>query len=260
VVLAIVAFACSACEPPAARKPIDMTPIGTVPNVERRATEEGDASVTTPNSGTPGPRKASPCVGGDFVALDETLRNCEVPMPASTELPSSLRDKLEVTVAASTLAVVQGGRMDLTVTFRNKSSEPLPLYFSGNRFPHFEVEALDAKGHRADVPAGKTPAWPKGTGPSASVPEKAWRVTLAGGASGKIKISWDAAKTKWAPEKANGWERPGFPRAMAGPLSPGKYTLRIGVPLVRGGLDALKIAIRVTPSGAGSQASMVQSR
>jgi hypothetical protein len=260
VVLAIAAFACSACASPPARKPIDMTPIGTVPNVERRATEEDDASVTTPNSGTPGPRKASPCAGGDFAALDETLRNCEVPMPSSAELPSNLRDKLEITVVASTLAVVQGGHVDLTVTFRNKSNEPLPLYFSGNHAPHFEVEALDTKGRRADLPAGKSPAWPKGAGPSALLNEKAWRVTLAGGASGQIKISWDAVKTRWAPEKANEWERPGFPRAVAGSLSPGKYTLRIDVPLVRGGLEAPKIAIRVTHQGSASAASMVRTR
>ncbi|MCL2724125.1 MAG: hypothetical protein FWD69_06765 [Polyangiaceae bacterium] len=237
----------SACSPPTAHKPLVMEPIGTVPNVERRVVDEGNASVTTPNSGTPNPWKGPSCTGGDFDALDETLRQCEVPIPTSAELPASLRDKLEVRMASSTSTVVRGEHLDLTVTLHNKSNGSLPLYFSGNTFPHFEVEAVDARGRRVDMPPGRPPPWPRGMTPS-SHDEKAWRVTLAAGASGKIKVSWDAAKMKWAPDKAAGWDGSGYPRAAAGRLPPGRYTLRPVLPLLgtsARGVEMPKVTIDV---------------
>src|SRR5205823_934345 len=112
--------------------------------------------------------------------------------------------------------ITPGGRVDVTVTLRNKSNEPLTLWFSGDPTPRFEVEALDAKGKRVDVPSGKQPAWPKGTAPP-SRDVKGSRYTLEKGGSARLKLLWDASKWKWAPERAKTWEGRGFPREKSGP-------------------------------------------
>lgn len=243
-----VASATLACATPAPRKPIEMEPIGTVPNVSRTVSEDEEATTTTPNSGTPNPLKQSACSGNSIESLDEVLRQCDVPMPKTAEIPSGMRDKLEVRVTPSTSSTTPGGRIELTVTFRNVSPDPLPLYFTGDPTPRFEVEAVDAKGKRADLPTGKAPPWPKGTNPPAR-DVKASRITLSSGGYAKVKIVWDAVKMRWAPEKAKTWEGRGYPRAGAGALAPGKYTLRFALPLIgvfeKGDFDLPKLLIEV---------------
>ena len=74
-------------------------------------------------------------------------------------------------------------------------------------------------------------------------------MTLAPGGTARVKIPWDAVKTRWAPEKAKTWEGRGYPRLPAGPLAPGKYVLRVVIPLVgvfeKGELDVPKLPIEV---------------
>src|SRR4051794_11327593 len=79
-IVALTALALG-CDPPPRRKPITMTPIGTVP-IATRTTEEPDGgTTTTPNSGTPSPEKEAACTGGDFDALDDALKQCDSKMP-----------------------------------------------------------------------------------------------------------------------------------------------------------------------------------
>jgi hypothetical protein len=225
------------------RKPIEMEPIGTVKNVQRAPVEDNsDASVTSPNSGTPNPATQTACSGSDFESLDEALRQCEAPMPKAADAPA-LKDKLEVRVTASTTSTTPGGRVDLQVILRNKSDASVVVYFTGDPNPRFEVEASDAKGKRADLPKEKWPGYPKGFKPEARE-AKAWKITLDKNGTARLKVTWDAVKTKWAPEKAKAWEGRGFPRSPAGGLAPGKYQLKVLLP-VYGDVDVPKVAVDV---------------
>jgi hypothetical protein len=239
------------CSPPPQRKPLEMEPIGTVRNTPRPAADDPDASTTTPNSSTPtgvATVSSGPCTGGDVELSDDAFHQCEAPMPKSLELPSGLRDKLEVKVTPSVTQVAGGGRVDLQIVLRNKSSDALPLWFNGEPTPRFEVEAVDAKSRRVDVPPGKPPAWPKGTSPPAREVHAA-KVTLDKGGTAHVHVTWDAVKMKWAPTQAKTWDGRGFPRTPAGSLPAGKYTLRVVVPIVgvieKNDLDVPKVTIEV---------------
>jgi hypothetical protein len=247
VTLALVAAvaAMSGCGPARQRKPVEMAPIGTVPVATRTVDEPDGGTTTTPNSGTPSPMKESTCAGDDFDALEEALKQCETKMPGASDVPSGMRDKLELRATSGAPSIAAGGHVDVTVTLKNKSSEPLALYFTGDPLPKFDVEAVDAKGRRVDLPSGKPPKTP--ALPTHDV--KASRITLGPGGSARVKIPWDAVKTRWAPEKMKSWDRRGYPRAAAGPLAAGKYTLRVVLPLVgvfeKGELEPPKLPIDV---------------
>lgn len=251
--LAFAALAAAACAPPPQRKPITMEPIGTVKNIPRTPDDPatpagGDGQVTTPNSGTPIPgTKEAACTGGDFEDLLESLKTCEVPSPKTSDIPPGYKDKLEIRVNASTLSITPGGRVDLTITFRNKSNDPLPLFFTLDPMLRIDFETSDAKGKRADTPSGKAP---KVTPPSTS---KTAKVVLVSTGTARIKIPWDAVKQKYAPERAAGWAGKGPPRAPAGALPLGKYTIKILIPMVgvfegKDALDAPKMPIEVSGS------------
>lgn len=233
------------CGPDKQRRPVEMAPIGTVPVATRTTEEPGAGTTTTPNSGTPSPMKEGACASDDFEVLDEALKQCDSKMPGAADVPSGMRDKLELRVTSGTPSIAGGGRVDVTVTFKNKSNEPLPLYFSGDPSPRFDIEAVDGKGRRVDLPSGKPPKTP--ALPSRDV--KASRITLAPGGTARVKIAWDAVKTRWAPEKIKTWDGRGYPRAAAGPLPAGKYTLRIVLPLLgvfeKGELEPPKLPIDV---------------
>lgn len=245
--LALQACLWIGCGPPKQRKPIEMAPIGTVPIIPRTPEESEGGTTTTPNSGTPSATKEAACTGADFAALEDALRKCDSSMPRPGEVPSGMRGKLDVRVTASTPTITPGGRVDLTVTLTNKSDEPLPLFFTGDPTPRFDVEALDSRGRRVDLPSGKPPKSP--AMPLRAV--KASRITLTKGGTARVKVPWDAVKTKWAPAKAkSGWEGRGYPRVPAGPLGRGKYTLRVVLPLVgvfeKGELELPKTSVEVT--------------
>ena len=243
--LATLGVSTTGCGAEKQRKPVEMAPIGTVKIATRTAVEPEGGTTTTPNSGTPPPMKEAACASDDFEALEDALRQCDAKMPGSADVPTGMRDKLELRVTSGTPSIAAGGRVDLTVTFKNKSNEPLPLYFTGDPSPKFDVEAVDSKGHRVDLPAGKPPKTP--ALPTREV--KASRITLAPGGTARVKIAWDAVKTRWAPEKVKTWDGRGYPRAPAGPLPAGKYTLRIVLPLVgvfeKGELEPPKVPVDV---------------
>lgn len=241
--LAVALAASSAgCTKPPQHKPIEMEPMGTVENVPKPEVDDTPGTTTTPNSGTPNAAKEAACTMTEVENLEVALQSCDVSMPKMSDVPS-VKDRLELKVTASTPSTAPGGRVDLVLTLRNKTSEPLPLYFTGDPNPHFDVEALDAKGRRADLPAGKWPGYPKGQKPETRE-VKAARITLDKNGTARVKLAWDAVKTKWAPDKTKTWEGRGYPRTPAGPLSPGKYTLRVVVPLL-GDVEPPKVTIDV---------------
>lgn len=235
--------ACTPNAPP--HKALEMQPIGTVRNDAAPPPTEGDGGFTTPNSATPAPSNEGPCVGSRFDSVEQALKQCEVPMPKSGEVPSGLHDKLDIQVSTNPSQAKPGGHLEVVVLFRNKTADPLSLYFTGDPTPRFDVEAVDAKGKRVDLPAGKPPKAPPSPGREA----KASRLTLSPAGTARVVLSWDAVKTKWAPEKMKTWEGRGFPRASAGPLPAGKYTLRVVLPLLglfeKGDADLPRVAISV---------------
>ncbi len=181
--------------------------------------------------------KKDECVGFDIANLEDVLGkvSCEEPNVNPTTMPAAdLKGKLAVTVAASPTTVPHGGKTDLVVTFSNKTKEPLTLHFRLDPVPRFEVEVYDTKKNkRADMPAGNPPPPPKGASAPPPSDPKAARLTIAGNGSARARISWEAVKTKWAPEKVRGTppER-GYPRSPAGPLPKGKYVVKVVTPLV----------------------------
>jgi hypothetical protein len=236
--------ALSACTTPLPRKQIETQSIGTLKNVPMPIEDNTPGTTTSPNSGTANVAKEAACTMTDVENLEDALRSCDVPMPKQSDLPQ-LKEKLELKVTASTPTTTPGGRVDLVLTLRNKSDAPLALYFTGDPSPRFDVEAYDAKGRaRVDLPAGKWPGYPKGFKPEARE-TKASRITLEKNGTARVKIAWDAVKLKWAPEKAKTWEGRGYPRTPAGPMPPGKYSLRAVVPLINE-VDAPRVEIEVT--------------
>lgn len=231
-----------ACAPPPARKALEMEPIGTLKNVPTTPlVDESDSAVTTPNSGTP-PPGSSACTSSDFDSLDDALKQCEVPMPRAAEVPS-VKDNLEVKMTAAPASTTPGGRIEVQITLRNKTSDPLALYFTGDPTPRFDLEAVDSKGRRVDLPPAKWPGYPKGAAPEPRE-AKAAKVTLDKNGTARIRVSWDAVKTKWAPERSKVWEGRGYPRIPAGPLGPGKYSLRAVLPLI-GDVETPKVPVLV---------------
>jgi hypothetical protein len=188
------------------------------------------------DGGAPGEKKDE-CVGFDIGNLEDLLLKsaCEEPnvKPDSMQ-PVDLKGKLEVSVSASPTRSAGGGKVDLLVTFANKSKEPLVLHFKIDPVPRFEIEVYDTKkSKRADVPAGPTPPPPKGATQPPPSEAKSARVTIAPNGSARARMPWEAVKMKWAPEKFRGTppER-GYPRAAAGPLPKGKYLVKVLTPLV----------------------------
>jgi hypothetical protein len=229
----VLLFLEAACPPPPQPpKKLEMEPIGTIKNIPTTAKDEGgDSGVTTPNSGTPSPG-SSACNASEFENLEETLKQCEVPLPRASEVPS-IKDKVEVKVAASPAKTTPGGRVEVLVTVRNKSSDTIPLYFTGDPVVRFEIEATDNKGRRVDLPTAKWPGYPKGHKPETRE-AKAAKITIEKGGTAKIKVQWDAVKTKWAPEQAKTWDGKGYPRIPSGPLGPGKYSVKVLLPWMGG--------------------------
>lgn len=234
------------CPPPHEPKKLEMEPIGTTKNVPTSTGDDpGDGGVVAPNSGTTaqnsgnGAGGSSVCSGADFDDLADTLKSCETSMPSK---PDGLKGKLEVKVTAVD-KTSPGGHVDLQVTLRNTSSEALNVYFTGTPYPQFDVEATDSKGKRVDLPPGRWPGYPKGFKPEAKE-AKASKVTIAKDGTAKLKVSWDAVKTKWAPERAKSWDGRGFPRSPDKPLGKGKYLLKVVLPLI-GDTDVPRVTVEV---------------
>ena len=199
-------------------------------------TAEGDKGGGDKGGGDKGGEKKDECVGFEIANLEDALMKvaCEESnVKPDSIAPIDLKGKLEVTVSASPTKPAPGGKVDLLVTYANKSKEPLTLHFKIDPVARFEVEVLDKKGKRADMPAGNPPPPPKGATQPPPSEAKSARLTIAPNGFARARLSWEAVKTKWAPEKYRGTppER-GYPRTPAGPLPKGKYTVKVNTPLV----------------------------
>lgn len=231
------------CQPAPTHKRLAMVPIGTTPPVNEAPSEAEPEAAPAP---APPAALSGPCTGSDVDALDTALKGCEAPMPRAADVPST-KDKLEISLATSKPGVAPGARLELVLTLRNKSDAALPLFFTGDPAPRFDVEALDASGKRQGRPAGKPPVTKGGDAKGREV--KASRFTLAPGGVARVHLAWDAVKLRWAPERQKTWEGHGPPTAPSGPLPRGKYTLRALVPLLgvfeRGDVELPKLVVDV---------------
>lgn len=182
------------------------------------------------DTGTP---KKDECTAFEIPNLEEVLLKsaCEVENARPDEKPMDPK-KLEVKVATSTAKLPPGGHTDVTVIFTNKSKETIPLRFTIDPMPRFEIEVYDAKGNRVDMPSGSPPMLPAGMAPRVPGEPKTARVNLAANGTARMTLPWDAVKMKWAPEKLKGTPpEKGYPRAAAGSLGKGKYSLKVVTPL-----------------------------
>jgi hypothetical protein len=186
------------------------------------------------DGGADAPKKDE-CVGFDIGNIEDVLlkSSCEETAKPDAMQNVDLKGKLEVVASAVPTKIGAGGKADLLVTFMNKSKEPLTLHFRIDPTPRFETETYDKKGKRVDMPAGNPPPPPKGVTQPPPSESKAAKVTIAPNGSAKMRLSWEAVKMKWAPEKVKGTppER-GYPRVPNGGLPKGKYTVKVVTPLV----------------------------
>lgn len=200
--------------------------------------EESDEASSDGDGGTAegdGGAKKDECVGFDVASLEDILSKapCEVPnqRPDSIE-PKDMKDKLVVKVDASPTTTSPGGKVDLVVSIANKTKEPITLNFRIDPTPRFDVEVYDKKNKRVDMPAG-TPNPPSGQSQPPPADPKTAKLTIAAGGTARQRVTWEAVKMAWAPEKVRGWPvEKGFPRKPAGPLAKGKYTVKVQTPLV----------------------------
>jgi hypothetical protein len=154
----------------------------------------GDEHAGNGDGGAGGGEKKDECVGFDVGNLEDMLlkSSCEEPnvKPDSIQ-PIDLKGKLEVTLSASPTKSAGGGKVDLLVTFANKSKDPLVLHFKIDPVPRFETEVYDVKkSKRADMPAPPTPPPPKNATQPPPSEAKAARVTIAPNGSARARIPW----------------------------------------------------------------------
>jgi hypothetical protein len=214
--------------------------------------EKGDGGAATKAA-----ERKDVCVGFDIGNVEDLLAkiDCEVPNTKPDAVQNAdMKGKLEVTLTASPTKVAPGNKVDLLVTFANKTKDPIPLHFRIDPVARFETETYDAKAKRADMPPGKPPPPPKGHSAPPPAEQKVGKIMVAPNGSARVRVPWEAVKMKWAPEKVRGTavER-GYPRVPAGPLKKGKYTVKVVTPLVgvsEGGeheVSAPKVDIEVAP-------------
>jgi hypothetical protein len=203
---------------------------------DKNSTTSASTEKKDGGSAEKGPPKKDICTGFEIANLEDLLAksDCEVPdaKPDTLQNPE-MKGKLEVTLTASPTKVAPGGKVDLMVTFANKTKEPMVLHFRIDPVARFETEAYDAKKKRADMPAGNPPPPPQGHNPPPPAEAKVGKVTLASSGYARVRVPWEAVKMKWAPDKVRGTAvEKGFPRTPAGPLPKGKYTVKVVTPLI----------------------------
>ncbi len=233
---------CGKKKPAQGADSIDTTEATPKPDEAKDKDKDKDAAKAPAGDAKPGEGDAKPdapkkdeCAGFEIGNLEEVLNkvSCEAPLPKLDDKALDPKDRLEVKLTASLAKVVPGQHADLFLTLTNKGKEPLPLTFSIDPTPRFEVETYDAKNKRVDMPGGNPPPLPKGVAARTPGEPKGARITLAPNGSARVRLGWDAVKMKWAPEKLRGTPpEKGYPRAAAGPLAKGKYTIRVVMPLV----------------------------
>jgi hypothetical protein len=158
---------------------------------------------------------------------------CEVHDSDAATNEKDLTDVLTVKATTDSSTIAPGGQAKITVIFSNKGKTPLPLDFKLDPEPRFLLEVYTPKGNRAELPPGQEPMLPESTGGPSFEPSVA-RITLAPGSSGRVIVTWNSVKYKWAAkEKARGAVRGhGYPREPSGLLPKGKYVVRVVTPLM----------------------------
>jgi hypothetical protein len=204
-------------------------------------TDDGGASAaSSDNSAGPAPGssddatgpKKDECTVFDEPNLEGVLLKSSCEAPAPTGQPADTSKTLVVKVSASPNIVAPGGHADLLVSYTNKSGAPMPLFFTIDPMPRFEIETYNAKGNRVDKPKNSPPPLPSGMAPREPGEAKTARIVLAPNGTARMPLGWDAVKMKWAPDKLRGTPpEKGYPRAPAGPLPKGKYSVRVVTPL-----------------------------
>ena len=207
---------------------------------DKKPAPSTDTTAAKPGTGDgtdakPEPPKKDECTGFEIGNLEDALNkvSCETALPKIDDKATDPKDRIEVKLSASAAKVAPGQHADLYLSITNKSKEPLPLTFTIDPTPRFEVETYDAKNRRVDMPAGNPPPLPKGMAARVPGEPKGAKITLAPNGSARMRMGWDAVKMKWAPDKLRGTPpEKGYPRTAAGPLAKGKYTIRVVMPLV----------------------------
>lgn len=213
------------------KKPAETTKSDPPPSGDTPKTD-GDADA---GAAADEPKKDD-CTGFEMSNLEDVLSksSCEKAGQNPDSIENvDMKGKLEVTLTATPSKVPPGGKVDLLITFTNKSKDPLTLFFKIDPVPRFEIEAYDKKNKRVDMPAGNPPPLPAGVSQPPPAEAKTARVTLAPNGSARVRRAWEAVKMKWAPEKARGTPpEKGFPRKPAGSLGKGKFVLKATTALV----------------------------
>jgi hypothetical protein len=203
---------------------------------EKAADTDKKDSPSSPPGDKESVAKPSPCAGAEIADLTSVLAQsaCEAKGVDAKATPRDLGDSLEVKVALDVRKVAPGGKATVTVTYHNKGSKDLPLYFVVDPEPRFEFEVSRPKGGRVDRPAGHEPALP-GAVANAPPPDKLIAlVTIAPQGTATASLPWEAVRHRWASKDAAKGAAPGhgYPQEAAGPLPPGKYVMRVVTPLV----------------------------
>ena len=243
---ALCLLAAAACGGPSSKTAADVDDEGNPKPASASATSDADgggepvAASTENNNAPPAPGTSDDSTGpkkDECTVFDEPniegvlLKSaCEVPTP--TGQPPDLSKTLVVKVQISPNIVPPGGHADVLVNYTNKSTAPLPLYFTIDPMPRFDIEAYNTKGNRVDMPKTSPPPLPEGMAPREPGEAKTARIMLAPNGTARMNLGWDAVKTKWAPDKLKGTPpEKGYPRAPAGALPKGKYSLKVITPL-----------------------------
>src|SRR5207244_51495 len=140
-------------------KPADDTP---PPSKTAPAPGSSDDKSSGGAAGPGGGAKKDECSVFDEPNLESVLLKSACESPSPTGQSPDLSKKLEVKVSVTPMKVSPGGHADVLVTFANKSKEPIPLFFTIDPMPRFEIEVYDKKSARVDLPKSSPPPLPAG--------------------------------------------------------------------------------------------------
>jgi hypothetical protein len=239
----LLAFALSGCGGPSSNTAADVDDDSNPKSASggSGATDDGGATAAAdPNApaapgstdDATGPKKDE-CSVFDEPNIEGVLLKSACEAPSPTGQPPDLSKSLVVKVSVSPNVVAPGAHADVLVSFTNKSTAVLPLYFTIDPMPRFDIEVYNPKGNRMDLPKSSPPPLPAGIAAREPGEAKTARILLAPNGTARMPMGWDAVKLRWAPEKLKGTPpEKGYPRAPAGALPKGKYSLKVMTPLV----------------------------
>jgi|HubBroStandDraft_1064217.scaffolds.fasta_scaffold417330_1 hypothetical protein len=217
--------ACGGSSHPAKSPENDGTSAGSDP--DKKGSPEGPPGVKE--------GKPSPCAGSEIADLTSVLAQsaCEA-KGAKPDSRQDVSNALEIKVALDVRKVAPGGKATVTVTYHNKGSKDLPLYFVVDPEPRFELQVRTPKGARLDRPAGAEPALPADVANAAAPDKVIALVTIAPQGTATASLPFEAVRHRWASKDAarGAMTGHGYPQEAAGPLPRGKYVLRVVTPLV----------------------------